>query len=133
MNDEHRMTMNSGIGTLLYGIAAGLLLVLVQGDATAKPLERIRVSDDGRYFVGDKSGNRFVVWGVNYDHDQAGRLLDEYWLDEWSTVVEDFGEIKALGANCVRIHLQVGKFMDGPDAANAAALAQLTKLLALAE
>ena len=41
--------------------------------------------------------------------------------------------MKKLGANVVRIHLQVGKFMDGPDKANAKALARLAKLLRLAE
>jgi hypothetical protein len=60
-------------------------------------------------------------------------LLDEYWIEEWATVEEDFKEIKALGANCVRIHLQLGKFMDAPDQANPAALAQLAKLVQLAE
>jgi hypothetical protein len=70
---------------------------------------------------------------VNYDHDTPGRLLDEYWDDDWETVVEDFHEIKTLGANCVRIHLQVGKFMDAPDRANAAAFKRLAQLVKLAE
>lgn len=96
-------------------------------------LEHIRVSDDGSHFVQATSGQRFVAWGVNYDHDGDGRLLDEYWIDEWDTVVEDFHEIKALGANCVRIHLQVGKFLDNPDQPSAAALAQLKQLVKLAE
>jgi hypothetical protein len=29
------------------------------------------------------------VWGVNYDHDskgENGRLLEDYWSDEWETV-----------------------------------------------
>lgn len=26
----------------------------------------------------------------NYDHDDDGRLLEDYWQDEWPTVVEDF-------------------------------------------
>ncbi|MCA9136438.1 MAG: cellulase family glycosylhydrolase [Planctomycetales bacterium] len=106
------------------------------GDAIAddtKALEPIRVSQDGTHFVTATSGNRFVVWGVNYDHDSSGDLLDEYWQQNWQTVVEDFQEIKALGANCVRIHLQLGKFMDSPDTPNAQALAQLAKLVELAE
>ena len=101
--------------------------------ASAEPLDHIRVSDDGTHFVRGESAERFIVWGVNYDHDHAGRLLDEYWIDEWPTVVEDFGEIKALGANCVRIHLQLGMFLDAPDTPNVAALAQLAKLVQLAE
>lgn len=96
-------------------------------------LERIRASDDKTHFVGATSGKRFVVWGVNYDHDDAGRLLEDYWTQEWRTVVEDFKEIKALGANVVRVHLQTAKFMDTADKPNEANLARLTKLVQLAE
>jgi hypothetical protein len=108
-------------------------LLLMTSVATVEPLEHIRVSDDGTHFVHGASAERFIVWGVNYDHDGPGRLLDEYWIDEWETVVRDFREIKALGANCVRIHLQVGKFMDAPNKPNAAALKQLAQLVKLAE
>lgn len=93
----------------------------------------VRVSPDGTHFVRGDSTERFVIWGVNYDHNSSGELLDEYWIDRWEEVVEDFGEIKALGANCVRVHLQLGKFLDAPDRANQAALDQLSKLLELAE
>ncbi len=101
--------------------------------ASAQGLERVRVSEDKRSFVTADSGRPFIVWGVNYDHDADGALLDEYWVEDWDRVVEDFGDIKALGANCVRIHLQFGKFMEAPDRANDAALGRLKKLLSLAE
>jgi len=114
-------------------LAAALLLGSAWSVAAEPRLERVRVSDDGTHFVRGKSAERFVVWGVNYDHDGPGRLLDEYWQDDWSRVVEDFREIKALGANCVRIHLQVGKFLDAADKPNAAAIEQLKKLVKLAE
>ena len=38
--------------------------------------------------------------------------------------------MKELGANVVRIHLQLGKFMDGPDKPNEKALDRLAKLVA---
>ena len=41
--------------------------------------------------------------------------------------------MRQLGANVVRIHLQVGKFMQGPSEPNAASLDQLGRLLKLAE
>jgi hypothetical protein len=41
--------------------------------------------------------------------------------------------MKKLGANVVRVHLQLGKFMDGPDKPNAKALDHLAKLVRLAE
>lgn len=93
----------------------------------------IRPAKDGSHFVEESSGKRFVVWGVNYDRDDSGRLLEDYWEKEWGTVVADFGEMRALGVNVVRIHLQLGKFMDGPGTANAANLERLAKLLKLAE
>ena len=44
-----------------------------------------------------------------------------------------FGQMKKLGANVVRVHLQLGKFLDGPEKPNDKALDRLGKLLALAE
>ena len=110
-----------------------LMLFLLPVIVAAESPEHVRVSDDGTHFVCAQSTEPFAIWGVNYDHDRSGRLLDEYWLDEWPTVVEDFREIKNLGANCVRIHLQLGKFLDSADTPNVVALAQLAKLIQLAE
>ena len=95
--------------------------------------EWVRPSADGTHFVETQSGKPFVVWGVNYDHDDSGRLLEDYWEKEWATVVEDFGEIKALGANVVRVHLQLPKFMAAPDRPNEANLERLSRLVRLAE
>jgi len=111
-----------------------LILVLFAGAPTsAYALEWVRPSDDGKTFVGADSGRTVQLWGVNYDHDGAGRLIEDYWHDQWSTVVEDFQEIKALGANCVRLHLQLGRFMAAADQPDAKNLAQLARLVALAE
>src|SRR5262245_6975353 len=89
--------------------------------AQAKPDEmpRVAVAKDNKGFVLDSSGRPFVPWGFNYDHDDKGRLIEDYWDDEWPTVVTHFDQMKKLGANVVRIHLQLGKFMDGPDKPNA--------------
>jgi hypothetical protein len=95
-------------------------------------LEHIRVSDDGRGFV-TETGSRFTPWGFNYDHDETGRLIEDYWSAEWSKVEEDFREMRQLGANVVRIHLQLGKFMQGPAEPNAASLAMLARLVEVAE
>jgi sugar phosphate isomerase/epimerase len=71
--------------------------------------------------------------GFNYDHDDQGRLLEDDWVKEWDKVEAHFAQMKKLGANVVRVHLQVGNFMDGPDKANAKALDRLGRLLELAE
>lgn len=110
-----------------------LLNVLVLLTRSATALEFVRVGDDGRSFVADDSGAPVQLWGVNYDHDGESRLIEDYWHDEWAMVVEDFGEIKALGANCVRVHLQLARFMDAPATPNAKNIAQLAKLVDLAE
>lgn len=109
-----------------------LTLLTLAGQLGAVELERIHVSKDGKGFSLAASGKAFVPWGFNYDHDEPGRLLEDYWLTEWPKVEEDFREMKALGANVVRIHLQFGRFMETPEKPNDASLQQLAKLLALA-
>jgi hypothetical protein len=96
-------------------------------------LDWIRPSPDKTHFVREGTDERVVMWGFNYDHDDAGRLLEDYWDEEWATVVEDFREMKALGANVVRVHLQLPRFMGAPDRADAASLARLGRLVRLAE
>jgi hypothetical protein len=96
-------------------------------------LSWIQVSSDRRGFVLTDSDRPFVPWGFNYDHDERGRLIEDYWLDEWPKVEEDFAEMKELGANVVRVHLQLGKFMQAADTPNSESLDQLARLLKLAE
>jgi hypothetical protein len=96
-------------------------------------MPRVRVAPDRSGFVLEPASEVFRPWGVNYDHDPSGRLIEDYWFEEWPRVEEDFAEIKALGANVVRIHLQFGRFMLGSDEPNPVALDQLGKLLLLAE
>ena len=103
------------------------------GSATHAELELIHLSQDGTQLVCTKSGSRFIAWGFNYDHDDSGRLIEDYWQEEWSAVVEDFSEMKVLGANLVRVHLQLAKFMEAADRPSQAALAQLGRLVELAE
>jgi len=114
---------------------AALLLVLL-GCSAPEPrdsrMERVRVGPDGRGFQ-LVSGQRFTPWGFNYDHDDAGRLLEDYWETGWPRVEEDFREMRELGATVVRIHLQLNRFMKSPEQPNERALARLTKLLELAE
>lgn len=97
-----------------------------------EPMARISVDDSSKGFV-TAAGNPFTPWGFNYDHDRDGRLIEDYWENEWTSVEEDFAEMKALGANVARVHLQFGKFMEAADKPNEKQLAQLKKLLALAE
>ena len=94
-------------------------------------MDTVRIAPDGRGFVLKPSGQRFVPYGFNYG--VAGRLLEDDWVTSFPEMAGDFREMKAMGANVARVHLQFGRFMDGPDAPSRAALSQLGKLLRLAE
>src|SRR3954469_20093422 len=95
------------LGGLLIVVSFGLLARTADARDTNQ-LEFIKVSKDGRQFVRATSGRKFIPWGFNYDHDRNNRLLEQYWNKSWPDVVSDFEEMKQLGANVVRIHLQVG-------------------------
>ena len=121
-------------GVLLLAQAAGAGAELVPALApTHSRLDWIKVSKDKSGFVFAASGKRFVPWGFNYDRDYKFRLLESYWETEWPTVVEDFKEMKQLGANVVRVHLQFARFMDAPDRPNQKSLERLGRLVRLAE
>jgi hypothetical protein len=96
-------------------------------------LERIKISADNRHFIGEKTHRRFTPLGFNYDHDESFRLLEDYWHDEWEKVEKDFVAMRAIGANVIRIHLQLGKFLLSPDALVEGELQQLDRLVELAK
>lgn len=89
----------------------------------------IRPASDGTHFVRADTSATVTAWGFNYDHDSSSRLIEDYWVDEWQTVLEDFLEMKMLGANAVRIHPQLGRFMKSPTEPDEASLAQLKRLV----
>jgi hypothetical protein len=93
----------------------------------------IQIGGGGHRFVFSESRAEFRPWGFNYDHDRSGRLLEDYWYREWDAVAADFQEMQALGANTVRVHLQIGKFMNSPTNENQESQKQLGRLVKLAE
>src|SRR4051812_15657145 len=109
-----------------------LLLLIALGCAstkesvvTAPQRGGITVASDRRGFDYVGTNKRFVPWGFNYDRDFNSRLIEDYWEVDWPTFESDFREMKRLGANVVRVHLQVAHFMDGPNKPNRNALFQL--------
>lgn len=113
-----------------------LLLFLVAVGCTNIPevstrLEKIEVAADGKTFQTVGTKRRFVPWGMNYGN--GGRLMEDFWEGEWETFAGDFRELKAMGANVVRVHLQYGKFMRSAREADAGALRKLRGMVALAE
>jgi hypothetical protein len=101
------------------------------GAADSPPLGRVRLSADGKGFTVGPDKTPYRPWGMNYGN--KGRLMEDFWENDWATLEDDLRELSALGANCVRIHLQFGKFMSGPDKPIAAALDRLRRLLDAAE
>lgn len=128
--------MRKSLMRWLLGVTAGVLLS-ISGPAWARDavpeMDWIQVSKDKRSFVLATSGQRFVPWGFNYDRDARSRQLEDYWIDEWAKVEKDFAAMRELGANVVRIHLQLGRFMERADKANDKSLEQLGRLVKLAE
>src|ERR1700733_5441494 len=124
------------VARCLRGLMQALCLACLGGvavSAAPAPLERVVVSPDRSHFALAGSGSSFHPWGFNYDHDPAGRLLEDYWQGEWTEVEKDFAAMKTLGANVVRVHLQVGKFMKSAHEPDMRSLNQLARLLSLAK
>jgi hypothetical protein len=109
------------------------LLLLAALPAAAADMEWVKVSDDKTGFVLAESGKQFIPWGFNYDHEGDGKLIEDYWDDQWPTVQSAFREMKGLGANVVRIHLQFGRFMESSTKPHQTSLDQLARLVKLAE
>ena len=80
----------------LLAKALALLLALfpiasVAAENDAHPtLDWIQPGSNQTHFVLAESGHRIAMWGVNYDHDGEGRLLEDYWENHWNTIVDDF-------------------------------------------
>lgn len=108
-----------------------IFLVAALFCCTASAGEFVSIAPDQKGFVlHDKP---FTPWGFNYDRDYKMRLIEDYWDGEWPTIEGDFAEMKRLGANVVRIHISVGKFMSASDRPIDHALDQLERLTKLAE
>jgi len=128
--------------TKCFPFLTGILVLLVRASLTAgtndpvvlangQPQAWIRTSADKTHFVGDGTGQRFVPWGFNYDHDDAGLILEEYWAKDWARVTNDFREMKLLGASVVRVPPQLFcllKSSGQPDPTNLARLGLLVRL-----
>ena len=122
-----RATWELGLrSTFLLAIALSTLQSGFAEPGAEKPatLEPIRIVD-GQFVLGE-SGKRFSPWGFNFVGD-FGRIVEEYWEEDWPRVEKDFREMRKLGANVVRLHLQLGTYMNSPQEVNAAELERLRR------
>ena len=116
---------------ILFAFVSAWLIVL--GGTALAATNWVEVAKGGRGFILSPSGQPFTPWGFNYDRDSNFRLIEDYWDTNWTTVEQDFGEMKQLGANVVRIHLQFAKFMKSPTEVNETNLVRLRHLVELGE
>ena len=105
-----RLWTAAAVVTLILACHSAQVHAQQQPPSTASTMERVRISENGTEFVMTKSGTKFVPWGFNFV-GEFGRIVEEYWEDDWPGVEEDFRRMRALGANVVRLHLQVGTYM----------------------
>ncbi|RCH55357.1 hypothetical protein DJ568_09255 [Mucilaginibacter hurinus] len=95
-----------------------------------QPYNLPAVAVQGTGFV-DSEGKKFIPWGVNYTNGKTFLLMDNEWYDEtdWQIIKQDFREMKAMGLNIVRIHLQYKNFMTGVNTPNLQSLKRLKELI----
>ena len=82
------------------------------------------------------AGERFRVWGFNYGLRRRYPILSYFERPterRLRRVVADMREARALGANTLRVYLELGAFMDGPKQPRREALDALAALLEKAE
>ena len=107
------------------------VIVACPAQEAENALAPIRVAADGSGFVDQNSGQPFIPWGFNY-LGKHGELAEERWDVEWERIETDFREMRRLGANVVRWHLQLPTYMRSPTEVDAEQIARLQRLLDLA-
>ncbi len=127
-----RQMVCAALAVLLLWTSA--VMLNAQESPTSRPatLERVRIAPDRPRFELAESGKTFVPWGFNFV-GRFGRIVEEYWQDDWPSLEEDFRRMRALGANVVRLHLQVGTYMKSAGEVDPDALKLLARTLDLAQ
>ena len=115
----------------LTALALILALCACQTSRAPRSLERVVLSSTGKGFILERSGKPVTPWGFNYGNN--GRLIEDFWDTEWRTVEQDWTEMRDMGGNVVRVHLQFNKLMRSPTEPNPESLARLKDLVKLSE
>lgn len=106
-----------------------LTFLFLAGDLRAEQMETVKVAPDHKGFVLVPSGTRYVPWGHNYASVDILKRLGE----DPDRVEREFAEMKAAGTNVARIHPEMPQILSAPGQANPEAIAQIKKLLEIAE
>lgn len=107
----------------------------VDGIENYKLLPKIISFSASNHTFLDVNGHSFFPWGFNYTNPIVVDLLEDHWDEDsiGNYIKRDFSEMKAYGANVVRIHLQYNKFMKDPYTPDLASIARLKRVVQIAE
>ena len=114
--------LGSGLALAVCLAAAGLA---VGSPASAQALPMVERQGAGLVAGGDP----FRVWGFNYGVGDRYAILsyfDEPTKARLRQVVSDMREARSLGANTLRVYLELKAFMTGPREPNPRALGSLS-------
>ena len=98
-------------------------------------MARVTVRDDRFVLAGDED-REFTPWGFNYDWTvTTGEVsrLEDLWEGDMEILARDFGQMRDLGANTVRVFIPWGAVMSGPGRVSEQGLGRYRELLGLAE
>lgn len=118
----------------VLALLAVACLFVTQGSANAAPSALPQVQRQGSDLVA--AGERFRAWGFNYGIGDRYPILsyfDRPTERRLQRVVADMREARLLGANTLRVYLEIEAFMNGPDQPERRAFAALAALLDEAE
>lgn len=129
-----RALRRAGLRLLVVVAAGGAGFALALGSPDPAAAGLPHVQRQGHHLTA--AGERFRVWGFNYgvgDRYPILRYFDRPTDCRLRRAVADMREARSLGANSLRIYLEVRSFMRGPSEPNRRALDALAALLEKAE
>jgi len=97
------------------------------------PISKISINSSNEFVRAD--GSKIIPWGFNYTNPEGVGLIEDNWYDPgvWQLIQEDIGDMKSMGANIIRLHLQYHRFMIDVNTPNQQALDRLADLVEYAE
>ena len=119
---------------LFVSAAVACVCVSLPSPSAAAPAKLPEVLRHGSNLVA--GGEQFRVWGFNYGIGHRYPILsyfDRPTERRLNRVVADMREARALGANTLRVYLEIKAFMKGPEEPRRRAFAALAALLDKAE
>lgn len=113
-------------------ILVAALPALAMAAPKTTPLPKIHVNTDGRSFA-TSAGRPFVPFGMTYFRPRTGWAPQVWKQFDAEVTRKDFGRMKELGVNCVRVFLSYGSFLMETNRLSPEGLAKFDQFLEIAE